>query len=176
VYRILFRDDTDIPSPCKHGRITSPLQYLLTKYLDCQTGVKCCIKTLEKFKESITAELPLKIDEEIGTLFGLKIGTKKSKLKDIIRDRTEDLFQTIVRRELGQSRTLQSSVAALQKIKYRPRQSFARPENRGQSPAPNTIIKSMSFSTRNSRRRANSELSSSPTSSNPLAKRLQLDE
>ena len=107
-------------------------------------------------------ELPRKINQDIaGTShITLRIGNTKSRLNKIIDNRTKEVLEIFLNKELNPP-------------KYKHLGTAPRPLNCDLSPNTNPGL--VHLPARKSRRRANSELSCSPKSSNHLAKRVALE-
>jgi hypothetical protein len=167
IYLILFPHATQVPSPCKNHQKFQP-HSISNGCIVCETRGNCCRRVLEEFKEFVIAELPKKIDQDIGAHFTIRIGRTKSRLKDIVCNRTEELLQTFLDRK-------QNPEAGIQPSRSDQLGVVSLPMNHGSGLSPNLLPRSMHLPTRNSRRRANSELSHSPKSSNPISKRIALE-
>jgi hypothetical protein len=120
----------------------------------------CCRRALEKFKEEIITELPKKIDQEVDAHFTLRTGKLKSRLKQIVCNCTEGLLQAFLGREFRAQTTQRNSKS----------KAISLVANRDTTLSPNGFP--TQFSVKVSRRRANSEVSTSPKSSNHTSKRL----
>jgi hypothetical protein len=156
MYRILFSKHERIPSPCKSSGSRHSTS---NDSIVCQKG-NCCRKALEKFKEEyIVSELPLKIHQDIGTNFTLRIGKTKSRLKEVIGNHADQLLRSFLDRELGPRLESQNSKTGLKPLR---RDRLTVPLYGDSGLSPNAFPRSAHLPTRNPRRRAHSELSTSP--------------